>query len=92
MNPAFTEIGRGLARGALIEITRILLFGVVCVVLAGAALQALGYGWDDTDVRGAGVHSQMRLRTDHGTGCQYLETSGGGITPRLNVDGKQVCQ
>ncbi|WP_311269727.1 hypothetical protein [Sphingobium sp. WCS2017Hpa-17] len=27
----------------------------------------------------------------NGTGCQYLETKRGAITPRLAPDGKQVC-
>ena len=35
--------------------------------------------------------SGVTLITDYGTGCQYLETNFGGITPRLNADGTQVC-
>ncbi len=35
--------------------------------------------------------------TDPETGCQYLKTSGGvlggeSMTPRLDRDGKQICQ
>ena len=45
---------------------------------------------DDTD--GKSVRSGMELRTDFGTGCQYLESKGGGITPRLKSDGRQVCR
>lgn len=31
--------------------------------------------------------------TDGLTGCQYLKvSSSGGITPRLGVDGKQICK
>jgi len=33
--------------------------------------------------------SGMRLHTDHETGCQYL--SRGGLTPRLDRDGKHIC-
>ena len=35
--------------------------------------------------------SGMVLRIDHGTGCHYLESIMGGITPRLDTDGKQIC-
>lgn len=37
------------------------------------------------------ARSGVTLRTDYGTGCQYLETSEGGITPRLDRTGRQVC-
>lgn len=36
--------------------------------------------------------SNLGLRIDHGTGCQYLVTSLGGITPRLGSDGRHVCE
>lgn len=51
--------------------------------------------YDSTDDRANGRRSGMRLYIDHRTGCQYL--SGGnllgatGITPRLDKNGKQVC-
>lgn len=35
--------------------------------------------------------SDMAIKTDYLTGCQYLVTFWGGITPRLDKDGKQVC-
>jgi len=34
--------------------------------------------------------SQLQLRIDTGTGCHYLVTSSGGITPRLDGQGKHV--
>lgn len=34
--------------------------------------------------------SGFALRTDHGTGCQYLQ-SGDALIPRLDVTGKQIC-
>lgn len=34
--------------------------------------------------------SGLELLTDHGTGCQYLRRYG-DLTPRLGVDGKQIC-
>ena len=45
---------------------------------------------DDTDDPN-GKHSGMMLYTDHRTGCQYVGTVLGGITPRLDRDGKPVC-
>ncbi len=45
-------------------------------------------GRDDTD--GPKERSNMRLHTDHKTGLQYLSAPGGGLTPRMGVDGKQL--
>lgn len=36
--------------------------------------------------------SSMKLLVDHETGCHYLSVSGGGITPRLDADGKHICR
>lgn len=74
-------------------------FGVifaVCLWLAlsvvfQAGIDAVGLRALDATDNANGARSGVRLRTDHGTGCQYLETSGGGITPRLGRDGVQVC-
>lgn len=46
------------------------------------------YSLDDTDTQSD--RSGVVLRTDYGTGCQYLETMSGGITPRLNKSGRQA--
>jgi len=63
--------------------------GAVCMW----TLLTTGFQWfapkNETD--GAGARSQMALRVDHGTGCQYLESSRGSLTPRMGRDGKQVC-
>lgn len=45
---------------------------------------------DDTDSP-TGQRSNMELLTDHGTGCQYLRVMGGGVTPRLDGAGRQMC-
>jgi hypothetical protein len=57
-------------------------------MLVVLAIHALPFWRDDTDT--AGHRSGLRPRTDARTGCQYLETSGGGITPRLDSSGHQV--
>lgn len=43
---------------------------------------------DETDPESG--RSGMRLRIDAGTGCQYLESSGGGLTPRLGKDTRHI--
>lgn len=68
----------------------------LCVVLIllflwGVGVDFMKIGLDTTDTSD-GARSGMDLRTDHGTGCQYLESTGGGLTPRLGRDGKQVCE
>ncbi len=37
-----------------------------------------------------GERSCMLLRTDHQTGCQYLSEPFGGITPRVDADGRHM--
>lgn len=37
-----------------------------------------------------GKRSGMLLRTDYGTGCQYLAEPFGGITPRVDADGRHM--
>lgn len=44
---------------------------------------------DATD-RADGERSGLGLRTDHGTGCQYLVAPFGGITPRVDSQGRHV--
>lgn len=44
-------------------------------------------GKDDTDGE---KRSGMKPMIDAKTGCQYL-TANGGITPRLDKTGKQIC-
>ena len=46
---------------------------------------------DDCDL-GVGRRCGMRPRHDALTGCEYLETAGGGITPRMAANGHQVCR
>jgi hypothetical protein len=46
---------------------------------------------DDTDDHATGARSKMRVLIDHGTGCQYLLSEGGGLTPRLDASGKHIC-
>ena len=63
----------------------------VMLIFSGCLFVAL-IGWfangkDDTD---GYKRSNMALRTDYGTGCQYLESHTGALTPRMSADGKHV--
>lgn len=62
--------------------------GIYSAVILGAALIIYAMGGDSTD---GAQRSNMKLHTDSMTGCQYLSVSGGGITPRLDANGKQIC-
>lgn len=45
---------------------------------------------DDTDSGEWGERSGVALRTDYKTGCQYLESINGGLTPRRDGAGRHV--
>ena len=91
--------GRALCSGALTEFAAIL-WPVVVLILAATFIadNVPGMRWlgrtDATDqvVGDRVIHrSGFRLRTDYGTGCQYL-LADSAVTPRLGADGKQVCR
>jgi nitric oxide reductase large subunit len=63
-----------------------LLIGVAVMLVVGL----LPIGRDDTDPGAWGARSGLVPSTDALTGCQYLRTSGGGITPRMTSDGKHL--
>lgn len=52
---------------------------------------AIGYAATKDDSTDGAERSNMRLHTDAMTGCQYLSAMGGGITPRMGANGKQIC-
>ena len=84
---AIQRVGFNLARGAVSY------FGTL--VLIAIFLAAI---WDASGMRSRDAtdspteRSGLKPRTDYGTGCQYLETSDGAITPRLDRTGKQICR
>jgi len=51
--------------------------------------------YDSTDDRVNKVRSNMALRVDYGTGCQYLASpgllGGGSLIPRVDAEGKHIC-
>jgi hypothetical protein len=48
--------------------------------------------YNSTDNKALGIRSGMMLSVDNGTGCEYLMSISGGIIPRMNADGKQICR
>lgn len=60
---------------------------VVIVIVAGISMHRPPR--DNSDP--VGGRSNMSVLTDALTGCQYLATQRGGITPRMDSDNKQVC-
>lgn len=66
--------------------------GAIITVIVQLVLLALFFGstapYDATD--NPPERSQMRLHTDHETGCQYLSVRRGGITPRLSATGQHM--
>ena len=92
MKMTVVAAARAAARGVIIEIATWAWLGAAIIFFLSALVHWAGYGRDETDDRGAGTHSNMRLRTDHGTGCQYLESRQGSLTPRLSRTGQQVCR
>ncbi len=72
-------------------LTRIAVSALVASI-GGFVLSAWLNPYDDTDSANK-ERSGLVLRTDHGTGCQYLLTPWDrAITPRMGADGKQVCK
>ena len=73
------------------------LFGVfggllIAMLFAGVISFGNSSPLDATDNHLTGARSQMRILVDHGTGCQYLRTASGGLTPRLDAQGKPMCK
>lgn len=63
--------------------------GWILLLACGVWLLSWLQPLDSTDGRDA--RSGMRLRVDYGTGCQYLESTWGSLTPRLDEAGKPMC-
>jgi hypothetical protein len=64
-------------------------FFVVCFLIGYVVDHLWPRAYDDSD--NAPTRSGVRIVNDHLTGCQYFQTWLGGITPRMDRDGKQVC-
>lgn len=85
------RIGKALMEGALLTLGKWVLIALAVMAIFAAVSSEFGWGFDGTDDLERGKRSSLSLRTDYGTGCQYLETGSGHLTPRLLPDGKQWC-
>ena len=65
------------------------LIAVLVVITISAIYSLLKLGKDDSD--SSEIRSNMSVRTDYKTGCQYLESSKGDLTPRIQKDGRHLC-
>lgn len=75
-------------RSILVGIGALTLIWIGAKELDAAAFGQWGIGRDATDGK---ERSGLALKTDAMTGCQYLVSPWGGITPRLDKLGKQIC-
>jgi hypothetical protein len=65
--------------------------GLVVFLVTWLVVSHWSTPYDNTDDQLNGERSGMGLYTDNLTGCQYLSSGFlGGITPRLDSDGKHV--
>jgi hypothetical protein len=62
-------------------------WAIVVAILVWAWFQP----YDSTDDTLRKERSGLAIYTDHGTGCQYVGRFFGGLTPRLDKDGKPMC-
>lgn len=88
---AMHQIGRSFTSGVITELATVLIIGFVILVVLQAVLNWLDYGTDSSDKSGT-QRSGVAVRIDHGTGCEYLETSKGALTPRLDAEGRHICR
>ena len=70
---------------------------IASIIFAGITLfqiiLAIVYDYPPRDATdSATARSNMALRVDYGTGCQYLASASGALTPRMGADGRQICR
>ncbi len=71
--------------------------GTVFAVAAGSVIAALLLNYDklcrdSTDAPGRGGRSGLTLYVDHGTGVEYVSTIMGGLTPRVDAQGRPMVR
>lgn len=70
--------------------TMLFIFSLTCLAFAILLSCLDGSPRDDTDSPGS--RSGLRLHVDARTGCHYLSRHGSGLAPRLQADGRQLCE
>jgi len=71
-----------------------LLFFIGILMVIQYTLNQFNIGFDNSDNSIAHQRSNLVIYTDYKTGCQYLQGGffGDNITPRMDENGKQICQ
>ena len=71
---------------------KLIFFAWVIGSIGGAVIKnAFSIGVDDTDASSWG-RSGMKIYTDHKTGVQYLGAERGGLTVRIDRDGRPMVR
>lgn len=68
-----------------------LIFFIIIIVVLGFGFLFIIIPADDSDIS-AFDRSEIKVSIDAMTGCHYLSASFGGVTPRLDSDGKHICE
>lgn len=63
---------------------------VLLLFIVSWLISLLPFGRDDTDGPWPN-RSGIKVVTDAKTGCQYLAHERGGLTPRLDAEGRHIC-
>jgi hypothetical protein len=66
-------------------------FIIFIVFLLYAACNSWWAAYDSTDDKDNKIRSQLKAFIDYQTGCEYLSSRNGGLTSRLNKNGKHIC-
>lgn len=79
----------GIMIGILNQLVKLAAVGFLVWALLTIIVNSLSLGTDDSDMDGW-HRSGMAVHTDNLTGIQYLSVPGGGVTPRLDKDGRPM--
>jgi hypothetical protein len=83
-----TLIGNGVSRGLWGVAWTVFWIWLIVFLIEFGLFKAFDYRKDSTD---GDYRSGLEIRVDNLTGCEYLE-SRNGLTPRLDLDGRQICK
>ena len=70
----------------------VLIYTILIVTLLGLVTSFIIANIPKNSTDPVDGRSGLSIRTDALTGCQYLSMYGGGIYPRMNREGGQVCK